>query len=98
MTAPLAAGTRRTPVGQLSAHELAVVVELARGGTHNRIGRRLGISPSAVSTTINRASRRLGTDGPAHLVAVAIGLGLIRPDVAIRRAGRSEAPRGPVRP
>lgn len=86
MTAPIAAGTRKTPAGQLTPRELAVVVELARGGSHQHIARRLGISTTAVATTISRAGRRLGTTGPGHLVSVAIGLRLIRPDIAVRPA------------
>jgi DNA-binding CsgD family transcriptional regulator len=78
--------TRRTPAGELTPLELQVVTELAQGGTHQRIARRLGTTTSAISTTIHRANSRLRTAGPANLVAVAIGLRLIRPDIAVPSA------------
>lgn len=86
MTAPIATGTRKTPAGQLTPLELRAVTELAQGGSHTQIARRLGTSPSAVTNALHSAGRRLGTTTSAHLVAAAIGRGLIRPDIAVRPA------------
>jgi DNA-binding CsgD family transcriptional regulator len=74
--------------GQLTPHELRIVTELARGGTHQDIGRRLGLTTSAVTNAIRAAGRRLGTTSRPHLVARAIGLGLIPADIAIEATAR----------
>lgn len=76
-------GRPRVPAGHLSQHELRVVTELARGGGHRQIGIRLGMTTTAVSTTLHRAARRLDAQGPAHLVARAIGLRLIPAGIAL---------------
>lgn len=79
---PTAVGSPPPGPGQLTARELGVVTEVARGGTHRQIGARLGISEHTVSDTITRARKRLGAVSPAHLVARAIGLGILPADVA----------------
>lgn len=79
---PRAVGSPPPAPGTLTARELGVVTEVARGGTHRQIGVRLGISEYTVSDTIVRARKRLGAVSPAHLVARAIGLGILPADVA----------------
>lgn len=92
MTTPVAEGTLRTPAGTLTPRELAVVTQLAQGGSHQQIARRLNTTSSAIANAIHSASRRLNAEGPGHLVALAVGLRLIRPDTAVPSARAAAGP------
>lgn len=71
------------PPGDLTDAQRRAVIETARGGTRAQVAARLYISVDTLRSSRTRAMRRLGATSTAHMVARAIGLGLIPADVAL---------------
>ncbi|HEY0935688.1 MAG TPA: response regulator transcription factor [Trebonia sp.] len=67
------------PPPQLSAREIEVLVQAARGLTNTEIGRELFISEATVKTHLLRACGKLGVSGRTAAVAAAGERGLLKP-------------------
>lgn len=67
----------------LSPAEQRVVAEIARGGDYHAVAARLFLSVHTIKTTRRRAMRHIGATSTAHLIALAIGHGLIPADTAL---------------
>jgi DNA-binding CsgD family transcriptional regulator len=61
---------------RLSPRELQVLQHVALGHTSQQTSRRLGISPSTVETYLQRLRVKLATPTRAHLIRIAVHLGL----------------------
>ena len=70
---------RRPPRESLSARELEVLAQVARGRTNAEIGRALFISEATVKTHLLRAFSKLGVSGRTAAVTTAIQRGLLPP-------------------
>jgi DNA-binding NarL/FixJ family response regulator len=70
------------PIGQLSARERQVLVQLARGHTNREIGEQLGLSVKTVESYRYRLTQKLGITSRAELTRLAVGLGLLNDDPA----------------
>jgi DNA-binding NarL/FixJ family response regulator len=62
----------------LSAREIEVLEQAARGFTVGQVARRLVLSPRTVETHLGSAYRKLGVHNRLQALARASGLGLIR--------------------
>jgi predicted ATPase/DNA-binding CsgD family transcriptional regulator/tetratricopeptide (TPR) repeat protein len=71
--APGAAGTSEPPNGGLTARELEIAAQLARGLTNQAIARELFISPSTVARHIANIFTKLGCSSRAQVAAWAAG-------------------------
>jgi DNA-binding CsgD family transcriptional regulator len=67
--------------GALSARELGVLEELAKGTSTEEIALRLHVSPHTVRTHIKNIMRKLGARTRAHAVAIAYSEDAIDPDI-----------------
>jgi DNA-binding NarL/FixJ family response regulator len=65
--------------GRLSAREVAVLEELAKGTSTDDIAGKLHVSPHTVRTHIKNILRKLGAHTRAHAVAIAYSEGTIDP-------------------
>ena len=63
-----------------SPREHEVVELIAVGRRDNEIAEQLSLAPATVHTHVRNAKRKIGARNRAHLVAVALGQGLIQPD------------------
>jgi DNA-binding CsgD family transcriptional regulator len=61
---------------RLSPRELQVLSHIASGHTSKQTSRRLGISRSTVETYLQRLRSKLETPSRAHLIRIAVHLGL----------------------
>jgi DNA-binding NarL/FixJ family response regulator len=63
--------------GAVTTRELEILRLLAAGLTNKDIGERLHLSPETIKTHLGNIYRKLGVEGRAHAVAVAIRRGLL---------------------
>ena len=68
----------RARSAKLSAKELLVLRELARGCRTEEVGERLALSPHTVRTHIKNGMRKLDAKTRAHAVAIALDDGVIK--------------------
>ena len=82
MNAPFASRAAR----MLTFGQLEAVRYIASGHSQAEAGAAMGISEACVGESLGRARRRLGARSTAHLVALAIALGLLTDPVPILAA------------
>jgi len=63
----------------LNSREWAVLKLIIEGHTNAEIGARLYLAPKSIERYVASATRKVGARNRAHLVALAIGRGLVRP-------------------
>lgn len=64
---------------ELTARQRRILVLAANGYTNESIAAREGIAAQSVGRNLHKIGERLGARGRAHIVAIAIVTGLIRP-------------------
>lgn len=78
------------PVRVLTRRQTEILRLAANGNTSAEIGNWLGVSVNSVNDTLGNAYRALGVGDRAHAVAVALRVGLLRPeDVHVPEALRA---------
>lgn len=76
--------------GELTGHELRVLERTALGEPESVVARKLTISVWSVKNALRGARRSLDAANTVHLVAIAIGRGLLPSDIAVRKSDAGE--------
>jgi DNA-binding CsgD family transcriptional regulator len=67
--------TRQQPTRRVTRAQARILAEVARGGTHADVARRLNLTETTVAHTMADARKRVGATTTVHLLALAIAAG-----------------------